>query len=70
MYVGFPLGTFLVLWVLTHARKGSHPATYEMSERWTHKPILWAATDEVVPGGGHGHGDSALSVGGGASGRW
>lgn len=70
MYVGIPLGTFLLLWVMTHARKSNHPATYTMSERWTHEPILWAATDETVPDAGHGHGDTALTVGGGASGRW
>jgi len=60
-----------VLVALIFARKGNHPATYKMSEPWTHEPILWSATDEVVPGGGHhGHGTSEVSVGGGASGKW
>ncbi|MCI4675176.1 hypothetical protein K9U37_09865 [Mycolicibacterium litorale] len=53
------------------SRKGNHPATYKLSEPWTHEPILWAAIDEVVPGGGpHGHGSDVVSVGGGASGKW
>jgi hypothetical protein len=58
--------------VLIYSRKGNHPATYTMSEPWTHAPILWAATAEVVPGSGHdgSHHGSAVNVGGGASGRW
>lgn len=46
-------------------RKGPHADTYDMSEEWTHEPILWAA-DEPAD---HGHG-SHLTVGGGASGKW
>ena len=42
-----------MLAVLIFSRKGPHPATYKLSEPWTHEPILWAAVDEVVPGGGH-----------------
>lgn len=70
LLVAAPLGTFLLFWALFYSRKGNHPATYTMSERWTHEPILWAATDESVPGGVHRHGNPELSVGGGASGRW
>ncbi|OHU90251.1 hypothetical protein [Mycobacterium talmoniae] len=68
-FVGIPLLIVAVLAVLIWSGKGAHPATYKMSEPWTHPPILWAATDEVV-GGHHGHGASELSVGGGASGKW
>jgi hypothetical protein len=71
--VGIPLLLVIVLVALIWSRKGPHPATYKMSEPWTHAPILWAATDEVF---GHGHGEHAgdeapaFSVGGGASGKW
>lgn len=65
----------VALVVLIYRRMGNRPVEYTLSQPWTHAPILWAAVDEVVPGGhGHGtaHGDGAdvLNVGGGASGRW
>ena len=60
-----------VLAALIWSHKGPHPATYKMTEPWTHPPILWAATDEHVGHGAHaGHGESEFSVGGGASGKW
>ena len=62
---GVPILVLLVLAALIFRRKGPHPATYELSEEWTHDPILWAA-DEPAD---HGHG-SHLTVGGGASGKW
>jgi hypothetical protein len=67
--VGIPVLLVIVLAALIWSRKGPHPATYKMSEPWTHRPILWAATDEAV-GGSHGHHSSEFSVGGGASGTW
>lgn len=68
---GIPLLLVAILYALIFARKGNHPATYSLSEKWTHAPILWAAVDEVVPGGGHhGHGATETTVGGGASGKW
>ncbi len=70
LFVGIPLAVVAVLAALIYTRKGNHPRTYTLSEPWTHAPILWAATDEVVPGGHHGHGASEFSVGGGASGKW
>ncbi|EUA19740.1 hypothetical protein I545_2334 [Mycobacterium kansasii 662] len=70
MFVGIPLSLVVVLALMIFTRKGPHPATYEMSERWTHPPILWAATDEDVGGSHGGHGSSEFSVGGGASGTW
>lgn len=66
--VGIPALLVIVLAALIWSRKGPHPATYKMSEPWTHSPILWAATDEAV---GHPRGHaSEFSVGGGASGTW
>lgn len=65
---GVPLLVLLVLAVLIFRHKGPHPATYKLSEEWTHAPILWAA-DEPADHGHGGH-DSHLTVGGGASGKW
>ena len=71
LFVGVPLAVVAILAALIFSRKGNHPATYKLSEPWTHEPILWAAVDEVLPGGGHhGHGSDQASVGGGASGKW
>lgn len=68
---GVPLAILLVLIVLIYVigkkRKGPHPATYKMTDQWTHEPILWAA-DEPADHGHGGHG--ALTIGGGASGKW
>jgi hypothetical protein len=73
LVVGIPLLLVAVLAALIWSRKGPHPESYTLSERWTHPPILWAATDEAVGSahGGHGgHGASEFTVGGGASGTW
>ncbi|PRI15914.1 aa3-type cytochrome oxidase subunit CtaJ [Mycobacterium shigaense] len=67
--VGIPVLLVIVLAVPIYARKGPHPASYKLSEPWTHPPILWAATDEVVDRP-HGHHSTEFSVGGGASGTW
>lgn len=69
---GLPLLVVIGLIALVYSRKGKGPATYTPDQPWTGAPILWAATDEVVHSGhgtGH-HSEDALSVGGGASGRW
>ncbi|GFG95123.1 aa3-type cytochrome oxidase subunit CtaJ [Mycobacterium timonense] len=70
--VGIPLLLVIALSVLIWSRKGPHPATYKLGEKWTHPPILWAAVgEEVGHSHGHGgHGTSEFSVGGGASGTW
>jgi hypothetical protein len=65
---GVPLVVFLLLAVWTLGRKGPHPATYNMSEKWTHDPILWAS-DEPADHGHGGHG-AHVTVGGSASGKW
>jgi hypothetical protein len=64
---GVPLALLLILMALIFTRKGPHPATYKMSDEWTHPPILWAADEPADHGSGHG---SHLTVGGGASGKW
>ncbi|MDI3313958.1 MAG: hypothetical protein QJR12_06650 [Mycobacterium sp.] len=69
-FVGIPLLLVAVLAALIWSHKGRHPATYKMSEPWTHPPILWAATDEDIGAGRGGHGGSDFRVGGGASGTW
>ena len=63
----------IALFVL-YLRGGKRRTSYRLTEKWTHAPILWAATDEVLPGGdndhhGEGH-HGGVSVGGGASGHW
>lgn len=66
-----PVVIVAALVFLIYRRKGDGQAAYRLSQPWSHAPILWAAVDEVVPGGGHHgghHGD--VNVGGGASGRW
>ena len=66
---GVPLLVMAVLSLLIFSRKGPHPASYKMSEKWTYGPILWAATGEKI-GDGHGHGADEFTVGGSASGKW
>jgi hypothetical protein len=70
LVVGIPLLLVAVLATLIWSRKGPHPESYTLSERWTHPPILWAATDEAVGSAHGGHGASEFTVGGGASGTW
>ena len=70
LFVGIPLLLVVVLVGLIWSHKGPHPATYKLSEPWTHPPILWAATDEAVGGGHGGHDAPGFAVGGGASGTW
>lgn len=47
-------------------------APYRLTDEWTREPLLWSATDEVTPFGGHGShdADTADSIGGAASGKW
>ncbi len=66
LYIALPVGLGALLYALFRSAD-RHPRTYQLSEPWTHPPILWAATDEALPSG---HGDSGVTVGGGASGRW
>ena len=81
-----PLGLTAVLAALIWRKKGPHPATYKMSEPWQNAPILWAADEpadhghatgrslaaDSAAGGGNvgGHDSHAVTIGGGASGKW
>jgi len=69
LFVGIPLLLVALLSARIFSRKGPHPATYKLSEKWTHEPILWAATGSVG-GAHHGHDSAEVNVGGGASGKW
>jgi hypothetical protein len=62
------LALIVLIWGVGKYRKGPHPATYTLTETWTHAPILWAS-DEPADHGHGGHG-SHFTVGGGASGKW
>ncbi|NVN48511.1 hypothetical protein HLY00_4666 [Mycolicibacterium hippocampi] len=67
-FVLVPLALALFLSLFIFTKKGPHPATFDMAEKWTHEPILWASEEPADHGhGGHG---SHLTVGGGASGKW
>jgi hypothetical protein len=68
LFVLVPLGLTLILVALIWRGKNPHPATYKMSDEWTHEPILWAS-EEPADHGHRGHG-SHVTVGGGASGKW
>jgi hypothetical protein len=63
------LALIVLIWVVGKDRKGPHPATYKLSETWTHTPILWAS-DEPADHSHGGHGLHPVTVGGGASGKW
>lgn len=71
---GLPVLVVAGLIALIYFRMGKRPVTYTLSQPWTHTPVLWSATGEVIPGSEHGHGtghgETVLSVGGGASGGW
>ncbi|WP_019970645.1 hypothetical protein [Mycobacterium sp. 141] len=66
---GVPLLLFVILALIFLTRKGPHPATYRMSDRWTHEPILWASEEPSDHGHG-GHDSHGVTIGGGASGKW
>jgi hypothetical protein len=68
LFLLVPLGLTVFLAALVWRGKNPHPATYTLSEKWTHEPILWAS-DEPAGHGHSGHG-SHLTIGGGASGKW
>lgn len=68
---GLPILLVIALIALVYRRGRNDRPTYRLPQPFTHDPILWTATEEVVPGGdAHGHGASDLNVGGGVSGRW
>jgi hypothetical protein len=66
---GVPLALAAILAALIWRHKDPHPATYKLSDEWTHAPILWASEEPADHGHG-GHGSHPFTVGGGASGKW
>lgn len=60
---------FVILALIFLTQKGPHPATYKMSDSWTHEPILWTAAEPADHGHG-GHDSHGVTIGGGASGKW
>lgn len=67
--VGLPGLLVAVLAAMIWRPKGRRPASYKLSEPWTHEPILWASDEPAAPEHG-GRGDDLLTIGGGASGKW
>ncbi|MDJ0394468.1 hypothetical protein QMK17_14145 [Rhodococcus sp. G-MC3] len=57
---------------ISDRQPGLNVTPYKLSDKWTREPLLWSATDEVTPHGGHGdsHASTADSIGGSASGKW
>lgn len=54
----------VALIAVIYKRAGKRAAVYRLPQPWIHAPILWSAVDEPIAG------ESVLTVGGGASGRW
>lgn len=73
---GLPVLLVIALVALIYSRGRKDQPSYRLSQPFTYAPILWAATDETVPGGSHdghggpGHRGSVLTAGGGVSGHW
>jgi hypothetical protein len=67
LFILVPLGITLVLIALIWRGKNPHPASYKLTEPWTHEPILWASDEPADHSGGH---SPPLTIGGGASGKW
>lgn len=76
IFVGIPLAIYLVIAAISFAVSkpiaGTHPAHYELGDKWTRGPILWSAVDEHATHGHHGaHAEDGESlIGGSAHGRW
>ena len=76
IYVGIPLVIYLIIAGVSMALgkpiAGTHPAHYELGDKWTREPVLWSAVDEVTTHGHHdAHAEDGESlIGGSAHGRW
>ncbi|AYJ50207.1 aa3-type cytochrome oxidase subunit CtaJ [Rhodococcus sp. P1Y] len=66
------VGIIGALSYLAERQPGLSVTPYRLSDEWTREPMLWTATDEVTPHGGHGdaHASASDSIGGSASGKW
>ncbi|MCH9721488.1 MAG: hypothetical protein K0U67_05460 [Actinomycetia bacterium] len=70
---GLPILLAVIAIALIYRHMGARRHIYRLPEPWTYGPVLWAATDELIPPGSRGHhgpADRVSSVGGGASGHW
>lgn len=78
VYAVIPGAAFVLLAVITMAKRGKRPGRYKPGEAWDHEPLWWTANP-----GGLEHGEvgrpgtgaravtgSADVVGGGARGTW
>lgn len=66
------IGIVGALSYISDRQPGLNVTPYKLADKWTREPLLWSATDEVTPHGGHGdsHASVADSIGGSASGKW
>lgn len=66
------IGIVGALSYISDRQPGLNVTPYKLSDKWTREPLLWTATDEVTPHGGHGGPQlsAADSIGGSASGKW
>lgn len=57
---------------LAKRQPGLDITPYRLSDTWVNGSVLWSATDEVTPHGGHTSHAAATadSIGGSASGKW
>lgn len=82
IFLGIPLVIYAAIAGLSYLGKplpGEKPVHFELGQKWTHEPVLWSATDEVIGSGHHDvapHGSHAAIessqelIGGRASGKF
>ncbi|GEM31187.1 hypothetical protein AB0H58_14545 [Nocardia neocaledoniensis] len=83
IFVGIPAAIYFAIAGLSYLGKpfpGDKPAHFALGQKWTHRPVLWSATDEVTSAGHHtaeSHGShvaleaaNAELIGGRASGKF
>ncbi|QBJ95075.1 hypothetical protein ERC79_03175 [Rhodococcus sp. ABRD24] len=75
IFGGIPVLVIAIIGGLSFMGKklpGTVPPEFHLGEKWTHKPVLWSAVDEVTTHGHHaGHvAAPADLIGGSASGKW
>jgi hypothetical protein len=84
IFLGIPLVIYGAIAGLSYLGKplpGEKPVHFDLGQKWTHSPVLWSATDEVIGAGHHdiadaSHGHAAIEstavelIGGRASGKF
>jgi len=66
IFLGIPLVIYAAIAGLSYLGKplpGEKPVHFDLGQKWTHAPVLWSATDEVIGNGHH----AAVSHGGHAA---